>query len=477
MTDVFERTLHLLSAAGIQIELDELVQAVMASKARPARAVSKLLHDRGHKVDGQLLSRIGSLLKLVEYRLEERETINWDAGDFGDRGSCFWGGRAASRDNLSYGAPGFRAFTVYSGERGVARCLSFEIDGGRLFFNFYGLSLVEFRHVLARAGWELYPVDARYTGNAFYLNGWNEAGINALFTEPVEVLKIPPDYVEEVEWPCAVCYCPGATHQTSVGLVCAGCLATQFRRCEVCERMHPIADMVKVLSDIYVCRNCSPVPVEQLAPGAEGRYEAVLQVLSAVRTGVIPHGDELNLRRVALMMLNEHEQAELINEVELIADKFLEELARTDLNRSEWPFYGTAVAFARSAKTWAQAARDTANIRLRAEHLLDAVQRIRGELEDAPDRFAEIVRIPEIKISPLESELDGEALLAAIDRCAGLRNAVFNHEVTFSEAAEDIVFFARAARQLQLKAARNPLERFAMHYLADTADMAFVRLA
>lgn len=471
---MFEQILQLLSsAAGIQLELDELVQAVMASKARPARAVSKLLRDRGCKVDEQLLSRIGSLLKLAEYRLEERDRIDWNAGDFGDRGSCFWGSHATSRDNLSLGAPEFRAFVVYNGDRGVARCLSFEIDEGRLFFNFYNLSLVEFRYLLGRAGWELYPVDARYAGRAFYLNGGREVGINALFTKPVEVLDIPPDHVEEVEHDCAVCCCPGATHQTSVGLVCSDCFATQFERCYVCERMHPIADIAHVLpSAFYVCRDCSPVPIERFHPGAEGRYEAVLQVLTAARKGVIPHGDEIDLCHTALMTLTEYQQAEFINEVELIADEILEELARTAPD--EWPFHGHAVAFARNAKRLAQAARNTASMRLRAEYLLDAVQRIRGGLEDAPARFVKTVWIPEIQISPLE--LDREALLAAVDRCVDLRNALFNDEVTFSEVVEDIVFFVRAARQLQLKA-RNPLEQYAMHRFADTADMAFVRLA
>jgi hypothetical protein len=469
----------MLDAAGIQLELDELVQAVMASKARPARAVSKLLHDRGCKVDEQLLSRIGSLFKLAEYQLEERETINWNAGEFGDRGSCFWGSHATSRDNLAFCAPGFRAFTVSrigcTGKRGVARCLSFEIDGGRLFFNFYNLSLVEFRYLLARAGWEeLYPVDARYAGRAFYLNGGREAGINALFTKPVEVLKIPSDYVGEVEHDCAVCYRPGATHQTSVGLVCADCFATQFERCYVCERMHPIADIAHVLPSAFsICRDCSPVPIECFRPGAEGRYEAVLQVLATARAGVIPHGDAIDLHHMALMTLNEREQAEFISEVELIADEILGELARTAPD--EWPFHGHAVAFARNAKRRVQAARNTASVRLRAEYLLDAAHCIRAGLEDAPARFAKTVWIPEVQIHPLE--LDEGALLAAIDRCAGLRNAVLSDEVAFSEVAEDIVFFARAARQLQLKANRNPLEQYAMHRFADTADMAFDRLA
>lgn len=298
---MFEQILQMLDSAGIQIELDELVQAVMASKARPARAISKLLHDRGYKADEQLLSRIGSLLKLAEYRLEERPAIDWIAGDFGDRGSCFWGSHATSRDNLAFGAPGFRAFTVYNGDRGVARCLSFEVDGGRLFFNFYNLSLAEFRYLLGRAGWELYPVDARYAGRAFYLNGGREVGVNALFTKPVEVLKIAPDYVEEIEHLCAVCCSPRATHQTSVGLVCVDCFATQFQRCYVCEMMHPIADIANALPSAYcVCRNCSPVPIEYFSPGAEGRYEAVLQVLATARAGVIPHGDGLDLRHMAL---------------------------------------------------------------------------------------------------------------------------------------------------------------------------------
>jgi hypothetical protein len=85
------------------------------------------------------------------------------------------------------------------------------------------------------------------------------------------------------------------------------------------------------------------------------------------------------------------------------------------------------------------------------------------------------VWVPEIQISSLE--LDEGTLLAAIDRCAGLRSALLDEEVTFSEAAEDIAFFVRAAHQLQLKAARNPLEQYAMHRFADTADMAFDRLA
>lgn len=127
---MFEQILQMLDSAGIQIELDELVQAVMASKARPARAISKLLHDRGYKADEQLLSRIGSLLKLAEYRLEERPAIDWIAGDFGDRGSCFWGSHATSRDNLAFGAPGFRAFVVYNGGAALPAACRLRLTGG-----------------------------------------------------------------------------------------------------------------------------------------------------------------------------------------------------------------------------------------------------------------------------------------------------------------------------------------------------------
>lgn len=64
------------------------------------------------------------------WRFDFTDTINWNAGDFGDSGSCYWRSNAGAKDVLEYQDNDFRAMRFYdeSGRRaygtgiGVGRC-------------------------------------------------------------------------------------------------------------------------------------------------------------------------------------------------------------------------------------------------------------------------------------------------------------------------------------------------------------------
>ncbi len=64
----------------------------------PGVSANTCTRPRAYKLPAQALQAIGNLAE--EYSTEPKEyywdvakSIDWDAGDFGDDGSCFWGCR------------------------------------------------------------------------------------------------------------------------------------------------------------------------------------------------------------------------------------------------------------------------------------------------------------------------------------------------------------------------------------------------
>lgn len=70
------------------------------------------------KLDPQILEKVGMIIAdnvvaTKEYSLDTTRTFNWGAGDFGDAGSCFFGGRTGIRmDMMSDG--GFKAVRFFT---------------------------------------------------------------------------------------------------------------------------------------------------------------------------------------------------------------------------------------------------------------------------------------------------------------------------------------------------------------------------
>lgn len=138
------------------------------------------------KYVGNLPKRIGKYLHLThQYDLSLRQTEHigniaaagcfkeptvfyadftqdfcWDAGAFGDGGSCFWGGRAAARDLMKkHGSWAVRFFTDSTYWRGTARAWIYPVEDQCLLlvWNGYGMTTQQIAMILSV-----------HFGNAYY---------------------------------------------------------------------------------------------------------------------------------------------------------------------------------------------------------------------------------------------------------------------------------------------------------------------
>jgi len=81
----------------------------------------------------------------VEFAFTEK--LTWKNGDFGDSGSCFWGGSVAHRGILQDN--GARAVQFFKDGKGYARCWCVEYEGSPLLFNGYGLTTEQISAVVS----------------------------------------------------------------------------------------------------------------------------------------------------------------------------------------------------------------------------------------------------------------------------------------------------------------------------------------
>lgn len=86
---------------------------------------------------GNIISR--GTLKRGDYWIDITDKFDWQSGQFGDEGSCYWGSRAAARPGLQkYGAYAIRFFTP-DWQEGMGRAwIAPTGDGGCVVFNVYG---------------------------------------------------------------------------------------------------------------------------------------------------------------------------------------------------------------------------------------------------------------------------------------------------------------------------------------------------
>lgn len=85
------------------------------------------------------------------YHFDIVDRIDWEAGDFGDRGSCFWSCHASAKDMiLDNGGGAVRFFYQDDSDRGLARAwVATRPDGCLLVFNGYGMETLPIVRILA----------------------------------------------------------------------------------------------------------------------------------------------------------------------------------------------------------------------------------------------------------------------------------------------------------------------------------------
>lgn len=119
------------------------------------------------------LEQIGNIAKdnsseQNKFYVDFTQEFNWNPGDFGDAGSCFWGGNSGAREMLSVNGayairffrpkiedPAFGRRVFYSTFTGLARAWLVKENFGFVMFNGYGIVIQQIANILA-TGCNLY---------------------------------------------------------------------------------------------------------------------------------------------------------------------------------------------------------------------------------------------------------------------------------------------------------------------------------
>lgn len=229
------------------------------------------------------------------YVFEFVNQFDWNAGEFGDHGSCYWGGRGAALEILAEN--GAYAIRFYGDDnQGIGRAWVVEVDSNLcIVFNGYGFAghstLVIARVMALHFGWtykKIVVTNYGFTSGTVWING----GIGYAVGTPDEVDKIHEYDLEfgeanfchncgdaitedeayhgtDDEQYCESCYyslfddCSfcGATHwqddlyHTNDGYVCDWCLGQHYARCERCDEYYRSnAGVAK--EDSWYCESC-----------------------------------------------------------------------------------------------------------------------------------------------------------------------------------------------------------------------------
>ena len=127
----------------------------------PKRLAKRVKHVFGVTLDKDLVSKLGKVARenvtmhLSNHILLISDQIDWEDGDYGDSGSCFWGDRSAARDIILEAGGG--SLRIHSPSNyPVARCLWLPHGGSVVLFNAYArrgrsINLETFATVLSKA--------------------------------------------------------------------------------------------------------------------------------------------------------------------------------------------------------------------------------------------------------------------------------------------------------------------------------------
>jgi len=104
-------------------------------------------------------------------RFDTTTSLDWNVGDFGDDGSCFWGSLSWCR-NLLQGNRAFAVRTYTKSGHGSGRAWGIEHEGGVVLFNAYGRPLLVFARLVAeQLGLTYRQVDLKISARSLQWGG------------------------------------------------------------------------------------------------------------------------------------------------------------------------------------------------------------------------------------------------------------------------------------------------------------------
>ena len=181
----------------------------------PNRIAGRIKSYYGLKLTPEQKSAVGNLarkhlLAQENYTIDFTDTFDWKSGDFGDRGSCFWGcNRSAKEVMESEGVIAIRFYDAL-GYTGIGRAWLYELsEGAWVLFNAYGLECPEAASVFAMkmqeddgGKWEYKEL------GSLDIDGWS-GGLVYINNHPQIVYRegYDPECYVDLDWDVPYCPC------------------------------------------------------------------------------------------------------------------------------------------------------------------------------------------------------------------------------------------------------------------------------
>lgn len=264
----------------------------------PKRVAKYFYQQHKTKLSAEQLGVLGS--KVAEhcernalYEFDFTQCFDWDAGDFGDDGSCFWSCRTGAKEMLREN--GAFAVRFYDSEdKGYARAWVVPINGNVVVFNGYGLESLQIARILSQ-NWGAYYKKTELSNNGsacgvLWINGrtgyviGSQEDIDELgplelgFTEMNNCrcencgssIDEGESYTANEETYCECChddlffYCDDCDedrhnddyNEINSRAVCDSCLSDNYTVCDDCNEYTHDNDITRGPDDKHRCEDC-----------------------------------------------------------------------------------------------------------------------------------------------------------------------------------------------------------------------------
>ena len=235
----------------------------------PKRVAKWLYQKHATKPSKDQLGELGTKVSAhsernAEYTFDFTHVFDWQAGDFGDKGSCFWTCHVSAKDMLYDNDA--RAVRFYNYAGGYARAWVAPYGNGVVVFNGYGLETLSIARILSHK-WGAYYKKVTLDNNqqdsgTLFINGGS-----GYFVGPQDEV-MATDHID-LEWEdindnsncCSNCDSrieEGDGYFTHYDWYCEGCHSDLFFLCEGCEGCEEYFsnDEHHLINDTSLCDAC-----------------------------------------------------------------------------------------------------------------------------------------------------------------------------------------------------------------------------
>jgi hypothetical protein len=267
----------------------------------PKRIAKYFRNAQNLKCPPEFLTELGNIARshsadAISYHFEFVNQIDWEDGDYGDNGSCWWGQYAAARETLT--SNGGHAIRFYDdNDEGMGRAWIVPMGDVFFLFNGYGFAgdstLVIARVMAQHLGLSYKKVSLSNNGEAYntlYIN--NASGYVIGASDAIEGIKshdfgfkivgnscencgrdiddeeyTAPDGTQycascfydrcnECERCCEVYWNDDLTYVEDQGDYCEHCLNIRFVFCDGCEQYIRRSEGMTLVGDYHYCNSC-----------------------------------------------------------------------------------------------------------------------------------------------------------------------------------------------------------------------------